>query len=133
MLPPMRSCLTALFFTVLVGPLLASDPPQAQKAWDILEAGVTEKSATKRHDAIQAMGLLAGDSKAVAIAEKALDDHAPEVREAAANTLGRLHSTSSIPKLDLALNDKEVSVVLAAAHSLWALRDKQGLLRDSAG
>jgi HEAT repeat protein len=126
MLPSMRSCFTLFFITVLAGPVLATDPAQAQKAWDILEAGVKEKSFAKRHDAIQAMGLLAGDSKAVALAEKALDDRAPEVRQAAATTLGQLHSSSSIPKLELALNDKEISVVLAAAHSLWALQDKQG-------
>jgi HEAT repeat protein len=126
MLPSMRVCLTVLFITVLAGPVLATDPAQVQKAWDILEAGVKEKSVAKRHDAIHAVGLLAGDSKAVAIAENALDDRAPEVREAAATTLGQLHSPSSVPKLELALRDKEISVVLAAAHSLWALRDKQG-------
>ena len=70
-------------------------------------------------------GCLAGDPKAVAIAEKALDDHSPEVREAAATTLGELHSSSSIPKLELALKDKDITVVLAAAHSLWSLQDKQ--------
>jgi HEAT repeat protein len=69
---------------------------------------------------------LAGDSKAVSIAEKAMDDQAPEVREAAATSLGLLHSVSSIPKLKLALNDKDPIVVLAAAHSLCALGDKEG-------
>jgi HEAT repeat protein len=97
-----------------------------QKAWDILDAGVKEKSFGKRHDAIHAVGLLTGDSKALALVENALDDRAPEVREAAATSLGLLHSVSSIPKLKLALNDQDVTVVLAAAHSLCALGDKEG-------
>jgi HEAT repeat protein len=91
MLLSIRSCLTLLFITVLAGPVLATDPAQVQKAWDILEAGVKEKSFAKRHDAIHAVGLLAGDSKAVAIAENALDDHAPEVREAAATIHPRIN------------------------------------------
>jgi HEAT repeat protein len=121
----MRAFLSVVFITVLAVPVLATDPPQVQKAWDILDAGVKEKSFAKRHDAIHAVGLLAGDSKAVAIAEKALDDHTPEVREAAATTLGQLHSSSSLPKLELALKDKDITVVLAAAHSLWVLGDKE--------
>jgi HEAT repeat protein len=125
MLLSMRCCLTVLFITVLAGGVLATDPTPVQKAWDILDAGVKEKSFAKRHDAIHAVGLLAGDSKAVAMAEKALEDRAPEVREAAATTLGELHSSSPIPKLELALKDKDITVVLAAAHSLWSLQDKQ--------
>jgi HEAT repeat protein len=121
----MRAFLSVVFIAVLAVPVLATDPAQVQKAWDILDAGVKERSFAKRHDAIHALGLLAGDSKAVAIAEKALDDHAPEVREAAATTLGQLHSSSSLPKLELALKDKDITVVLAAAHSLWLLGDKE--------
>lgn len=125
MMPSMRVSLTVLFITVFAGPVLATDPTQVHKAWDILEAGVKEKSVAKRHAAIHAVGLLAGESKAVGIAENALDDNAPEVREAAATTLGQLHSSSSVPKLELALKDKDITVVLAAAHSLWALQDKE--------
>ena len=125
MMPSMRVCLTVLFLTVFAGPILATDPAQVQKAWDILDAGAKEKAFAKRHDAIHAVGLLAGDSKAVALVENALDDHTPEVREAAATSLGELRSSSSIPKLELALKDKDITVVLAAAHSLWLLQDKQ--------
>jgi len=125
MLLSMRSCLAVLFITVFAGPVLAADQAQVEKAWDILEAGAKEKSSAKRHDAIHALGLLAGDSRAVAFAENALHDRAPEVREASATTLGQLHSTPSIPKLELALQDKDITVVLAAAHSLWLLQDKE--------
>ena len=122
----LRCCLPLLFIIVLASSLFATDQTPVQQAWDVLNVGLKEKSFAKRHDAVNALGLLAGDSKAVALAEAALEDHAVEVREAAATTLGRLHSTASIPKLQLALNDKELPVVLAAAHSLWALHDKRG-------
>ena len=125
MLSPMRVSLTVLLTTILAVPLLAADPPQVQKAWDILDAGVKEKSFNKRHDAVLAMGLLAGNSKAVATAENALIDNAPEVREAGATSLGELRSSSSIPKLEVALKDKDITVVLASAHSLYLLKDKQ--------
>jgi len=126
MLLSVRCFFTVLFITTLSSPILATEPAAVQKAWDILDAGAKEKSSAKRHNAIHALGLLTGDGKAVALAEDALKDPAPEVREAAATSLGLLHSTASIPKLELALNDKEISVVLAAAHSLWSLKDKQG-------
>jgi len=123
----MRACLAALLITASAGSALAAtDQTPLQKAWDILDAGVKEKSYTKRHDAVLALGLLAGESRAKVMAETALDDRDTQVREAAAITLGRLHSSSSIPKLEQALNDKEISVVLAAAHSLWTLHDKRG-------
>jgi len=127
----MRFALTTIFFAVLGGLLLAADQPStnqtsAQKAWEILDAGVREKSFLKRHDAVHALGLLEGDSRAVDFAEKALSDHTPEVREAAATTLGNMHSHASIPKLKQALKDKDVTVVLAAAHSLWGLGDIDG-------
>jgi HEAT repeat protein len=40
--------------------------------------------------------------------------------------LGELHASSSIPKLRQALTDKNTLVVLAASHSLLALKDKSG-------
>lgn len=121
MLLSKRCFISALFVTMAAGFPLAADQTQAQKAWNILDAGVKDKSFTKRHDAIHFLGIVAGDAKAAALAEKALDDHIPEVREAAATTLGELRVSSSIPKLELALNDKDITVVLAAAHSLWEL------------
>jgi HEAT repeat protein len=125
MQPRMRICLPVLFAALLAGLASAADPTPEQTAWNILEAGANEKSFTKRSEAIYVLGLLPGNSKAVAMAEKALTDPAPEVREAAATALGQMQSHSSVPKLEHALNDKEVSVVLAAAHSLRILHDKQ--------
>ena len=121
----MRICFAGLFVGLLAGPASATDPTAQQKAWDILDAGAKEKGFAKRAQAIQVLGLLPGDAKAVGRAEGALADPAPEVREAAATALGQMQSRSSIPKLELALSDKEVSVVLAVAHSLRTLQDKE--------
>ena len=57
------------------------------------------------------------------MARRALGDENPKVRTAAALALGELRASSAIPKLEEALSDKEVSVVLAAAHALLLLKD----------
>ena len=94
-----------------------------QQAWDILQAGISDKSASKRAQAVRALGLLPGNRRAVAAAERALEDNEPAVRAAAATALGQMGSTASIPKLRKMLSDKEASVVLAAAHAMRALHD----------
>lgn len=120
-----RAGVAVLFIVLFAGPALAEDSNLVQKAWDALNEGVNAKSFNKRHDAIHAVALLSGDPKAVSIAENALSDRAPEVREAAATSLGELHSSASIPKLELALKDKDITVILASAHALWMLKDKE--------
>jgi HEAT repeat protein len=59
------------------------------------------------------------------MAENALADSNPKVRAAAARALGPMAAVSSVPKLKAALNDKEPAVVLAAAHSLFLLGDRE--------
>ena len=98
------------------------ETPQ-QQAWDILQAGVSDKSTGRRAQAVRALGLLPGNQKAQAAAQSALEDQGPEVRAAAATALGQMGSTASIPKLKQVLSDKQASVVLAAAHALRALHD----------
>ena len=121
----LRIGIAVLCAASLVEPVSAADATVQQKAWDVLDAGAKEKSFTKRAQAIQVLGLLPGDAKARDILEKALGDSAPEVRAAAATALGEMHSRSSVPRLEQALEDKEISVVLAAAHSLRTLQDKE--------
>ena len=82
----------------------AADRTQADKAWGILEAGVKEKSFTKRHDAMLAMGLLAGDPRAANAAEQGLNDHAPEVRTAAAMPLEGWIDLFAVPEEELENN-----------------------------
>ena len=82
-----------------------------ERAWSILNMGVTEKSVDKRTLAVRAAGLIPRNPHAVEIAEHAGADERPEVRAAAATALGQMQSTVSIPKLKDALRDKEASVV----------------------
>jgi len=96
--------------------------PQEQ-AWSILQGGFGDESASTRTQAVRALALLPGNQKAVAAAETALEDEKPQVRAAAATTLGQMCSTGSIPKLRKALSDDDASVVLAAAHALRTLKD----------
>jgi len=69
------------------------------------------------------LGLLRHDTKARKLAEKALADPKPEVRSAAAGALGEMGARKSIPKLRKALDDKDGSVALAAAHALHLMHD----------
>ena len=108
--------------TVLAGSTLLSAKTPEQKAWDMLQAATSSKNAQKRTQSVRALSLLRDDSRAVALAEKALRDQRAQVRAAAATALGEMNSESSIPKLQHALNDKNTSVALAAARSLADLQ-----------
>jgi HEAT repeat protein len=118
-----------LLFLLLVlsvhAPALLAQNPQ-QRAWDILRAGVNEKSTAKRVQAVRALRLLPGDSEATEMAQRALLDRRHEVRAAAATALGLMGSKVSIPELKRALADKDPSVVLTAAHALQVLNDPAG-------
>jgi hypothetical protein len=94
-----------------------------QQAWDILQAGVSDKGAGRRTQAVRALGLLRGNQRALEMAERALQDKEPEVRAAGATALGQMGSTPSIPKLRKMLSDNDPTVVLAAAHALRVLND----------
>jgi HEAT repeat protein len=111
-----------LVATLLASSILLAQTPQ-QKAWSILEEGAKEKGPDKRSKAVRALGLVPHDPEAVSIAEKALEDERPEVRTAAATALGLMPSPASTAKLKNTLSDKEIAVVLAAAHSLLLLHD----------
>jgi HEAT repeat protein len=121
----MRISLAIIFAVLIARPVPAADPTPLEKSWNNLEAAAKDKSFTRRALAIRVLGLLPGNAKAVEMAEKALTDNAPEVREAGVTALGQMLSYSSIPKLQNALKDKDFSVVLAAAHSLRLLKDKE--------
>ena len=92
------------------------------KAWDILNSAVVS-GAADRATAISVLGLLPDDPQALDLAKHALDDPDLHVRIAGCNALGAMHATSAIPELQKALSDKEISVVVAAAHALNQLKD----------
>lgn len=107
---------------------ISQNPPLAAgataKAWAVLRRGLTSDKVVGRQLSVRSLSLMRHDHKAVEFAEQALDDRDRHVRAAAAETLGQLQSSSSIPKLRGALHDPEILVVLAAAHSLYLLKDR---------
>jgi HEAT repeat protein len=120
---------TLLLFTILIAtvPFTAEEEPQQdpqERAWQVLRSGLDEGRATNRAVAVQALSLLPRNRRATAFALAALQDKNVAVRAAAAVVLGQQHAVSAIPALKDALNDSEISVVLAAAHSLLILKDQ---------
>jgi HEAT repeat protein len=114
----------------LIGQTAGQSTPQppspltsAGKSWELLRNGTKEKGTEHRAAAVRALSLLQGEKRAISLAAGALHDPRPEVRTAAATALGEMHATSSISSLRDALSDKELTVVLAAAHSLLTLKD----------
>lgn len=108
----------------LVGVAPGQNPEE--KAWQVLQKGLHDSNVAERVVATRVLGLIPDDSRAVGMAEQALQDKAPAVRAAAATALGQMGARGSAPKLREALKDKEVSVVMAAAHALRKLGDPMG-------
>jgi len=100
-------------------------PPLTPKeeAWQMLDTACAGDKTTNRATAIRILGLMPNDTKARKLAERALSDDKPEVRSAAAVALGDMKSRTGIPKLRAALDDKDPSVALAAAHSVELMHD----------
>lgn len=106
-------------FTVQACAQTAADP-----AWSLLEASLTQKSAARRVVAVRVLGHIPNDPHAIELAEKALKDKSSSVRTAAATSLGEMHASSADSSLKAVLNDKNFSVVMAAAHALLLLKDR---------
>jgi len=120
-----------LAFTVLAARLrfTAQEQPQQspeEQAWQVLRSGLQDRKAANRTVAVQALSLLPGNRRATSFAVSALQDRNAGVRTAAAVALGQQHARTAIPALKNALNDPEIPVVLAAAHSLLLLKDPSG-------
>ena len=96
------------------------------QAWQILQEGVSHEKTEPRATAVRVLSLLRGEPEAVKLASAALSDPKPEVRTAAAMALGQLQARSAIPQLRQLMGDKEIQVVLAAAHSLLLMKDERG-------
>ncbi len=95
----------------------------AASAWPLLQAGLEQKSATRRVAAVRVLGLISDDPHAAELAEKALKDPNGSVRAAAATALGQMQASGADATLKQTLNDKNLSVVMAAAHALRLLND----------
>jgi HEAT repeat protein len=101
--------------------------PLTAKAWRILQEGLTSKSASKRANAAHSLRLVDDNARAEEMLEHALDDSSPKVRAAAARALGPMGAGSSVLKLKALLNDTDPLVVLAAAHSLFLLGERDAV------
>jgi HEAT repeat protein len=99
---------------------------QREEAWTVLRAGASDKSNDQRVAAMRVLTLISGDAQAVRLAERALQDETPEVRAAAAITLGTLKSKTSIPRLTALLKDTDSEVVLSAASALASMGNESG-------
>lgn len=98
-------------------------PDLQEKAWQVLQSGLHSKKVAQRTEAVKSLSLLAGNLQAVRFSLRAMRDKNPHVRAAAASTLGDLHATNAIPVLKGSLSDKDPSVMLAATHALYVLKD----------
>ena len=105
----------------------ASDSPQQtsdiKEAWALLEGGIHHKNTDQRPKAVEALSLLVYSRKAAEWAEEAFSDPQSEVRISAAHTLARIADPATRPKLRQALKDPDVTVVIAVANALYALKD----------
>ncbi len=112
-----------LKFLIGVFSIPACAQTSANQAWPILEAGLAQKSAGQKVAAARVLGLIANDAHAAKLAEDALKDKNSAVRTAAATALGQMHVPGVAASLKEALNDKQLPVVMAAAHALSLLND----------
>jgi HEAT repeat protein len=91
----------------------------------MLETAAFSKRTADRANGIRALGLIRDNTRGRELAENALKDQNPDVRKAAAVALGQMHARESIAKLQHALEDKKIPVVMAAAQSLRELNDEK--------
>lgn len=111
---------------LLTASAAAQAPSLRDEAWQLLRQGTQEKGTEARAAAVGILGLLRGNTRAAAMAEKALGDPKPQVRAAAATALGAMRAARSAPKLRDVMNDPEPAVALAAASALLQLKDDAG-------
>ena len=104
----------------------ASAKSHTVQAWEILSAGMNNRNALRRAEAVVALGTAGSQKRVVRMVEHALDDNDPSIRELAAKSLGEMRARSSIPQLTKALNDESPDVSFAAAKSLWSMGNRSG-------
>jgi HEAT repeat protein len=117
-----KTIFAALVIIFCCGALVQAQAP-TDKAWEILKRGAADESYEVRVQTFRALALLTGNQTAQNMAESALGDERPEVRSAAASALGQMGAKSSIPKLQQAVRDADVGVVLTATDALFRLGD----------
>jgi HEAT repeat protein len=112
--------------TALIGSSLAvgqTAPSKTESSWDVLKKGLQDSNPEKRKLAAMAlMGTGINPTTLQLLYDALANDKDPEVRQAAASSLGELKARAAIPKLKTAIeNDPPVS--FAAARALWIMGD----------
>ena len=110
----------------LCPPQAAAEQSLKHEAWDILDAGMNDKSADRRAEAIAALGVAAGDEKALKTLEGCLHDPNEEIRMAAIAALGDINAKSSLPKIKALLSDSDPKTTLTIAAVLKKFGDPEG-------
>jgi len=120
-----RTVLTALSLLLIAGGVFAQT--STDKAWSILQTGLSDKTVENRATAVRLLGLLEDNPKALEFAIKALSDQKPEVRTAAADAIGQMKAKSAVPQMkEMVKTEKDASVIMACGRSLIALGDPLG-------
>jgi len=116
--------LIILFLTAVV-PAVSQAP--VDKAWTVLQSGLSNSNTDNRTVATRLLGGLPNNQKAQDQALKALADNKPEVRAAGAEALGNMKARSAIPQLQqLCRTDLDAGVVISCAKALVNLGDPLG-------
>ena len=116
--------LIILSLTAVV-PAVSQTP--VDKAWTVLQSGLSNSNTDNRTVATRLLGGLPNDQKAQDQALKALADNKPEVRAAGAEALGNMQAKSAIPQLEqLCSTDQDAGAVIACAKALVNLGDPLG-------
>src|SRR5690348_16208325 len=95
-------------------------------AWDVLNRGLADGNPLKRAQAITALGAIGALPQVLDLAEAALLDKDPTVRQTAAAVLGEMRARSSAPRLRKSLEDESPEVSFTAAKALWEMGDQSG-------
>lgn len=121
----MIAAFIGVFWSLAPCPIVAQVP--VNQAWTVLRDASSNKSSDQRLATMRVLQLIPENVRAVAMAEQGLKDKDPEVRGAAALSLGAMGSKSAIPPLTaVAKSDASGSVVMAVAKSLIQLGDEKG-------
>src|SRR3972149_12137746 len=113
-----------LFAIALCVPAALVGQTEVERAWTILNQGVADPNDSSREQAVHALGLLVKDERARRLAESSLADPSPDVRAAAATSLGQIGLGASIPQLQEAVKDLESDVGFSAPRALFVLGDQ---------
>lgn len=113
---------TILLCTAACGVLFAAQST-SDRAWEVLEKGLTSKSPISRVRAVYALGAVNHDASAQAEAERLLNDSDAKVRAAAALALGNMDARSSADRIAALFDNPSFEEAFAAASTLRRFDD----------